>query len=470
MESVVRGLANLKGAERWDFDYHDPAYTSLVQNLDSRYPTVRFGDIITLMTDMGAFSLYKTEYFVDEGIPFLRVQNVQEYGVDLTKDTKYISHEYHEQLEKSQLQPDDLLLTTKAVIGVAAVVDEGLGECNMSQNLVRIRLADGINPSYLAVFLNSRLGRTQTETASTGPNQKYLNFGRIRDLIITLPPRPIQDQIAAIMQEAYATRQAMLAEAEALREGVDEYVLSELGIEWNVIPDVRRFVVSSKELLGGRFDAGHQSPQAEQALELLKESGHTVVELGDIIEVIHYGASIKNKYFDEGIPFIRIGNLKPNELDISDIVFLSESVRKQIGKAFVEAGDLLMSRSGSVGIVACVPPDADGFAFGSYQIKFRLKAETAKPEYIAYVLNSPLGIAQTQQQKTGAVQMNITIPGIKAIRVPIPDSSVQEHIVQAADNRRLRAAELQCEAEAVITRAKVKVEGMILEEDEDGVE
>jgi hypothetical protein len=31
-----------------------------------------------------------------------------------------------------------------------------------------------------------------------------------------------------------------------------------------------------------------------------------------------------------------------------------------------------MSRSGSVGIVACVPPDADGFAFGSYQIKFRL--------------------------------------------------------------------------------------------------
>jgi restriction endonuclease S subunit len=99
-----------------------------------------------------------------------------------------------------------------------------------------------------------------------------------------------------------------------------------------------------------------------------------------------------------------------------------------------------------------------------------LKAGAADPKYIAYVLNSPLGMVQTQQQKTGAVQMNITIPGIKAIRVPIPDAGVQEHIVEAADNMRLKAAELQHEAEAVVTRAKVKVERMILEEDSDGVE
>ena len=151
MQAVVRRLTHFKAAERWDFGFHDPAYTALVQSLDSRYPTVRFGDIITLMTDMGAFSLYKTEYFVDKGIPFLRVQNVQEYGVDLIRDTKYISREYHEQLEKSQLQPDDLLLTTKAVIGVAAVVDiiRGLGRLDCA-HAVRVDRAGGAVRSFVA--------------------------------------------------------------------------------------------------------------------------------------------------------------------------------------------------------------------------------------------------------------------------------------------------------------------------------
>jgi hypothetical protein len=65
----------------------------------------------------------------------LRVQNIQEHGIDLTKDTKYITREYHEQLTKSQLKPGDLLLTTKAIIGVATVVNEGIGDCNISQNL-----------------------------------------------------------------------------------------------------------------------------------------------------------------------------------------------------------------------------------------------------------------------------------------------------------------------------------------------
>jgi len=50
-----------RSAQRWDFGYHDPAYLEVVQSLGRSYRTVRFSDIITLLTDMGAFSLYKTE-------------------------------------------------------------------------------------------------------------------------------------------------------------------------------------------------------------------------------------------------------------------------------------------------------------------------------------------------------------------------------------------------------------------------
>ena len=104
--SITRNIREVRKIERWDWGVHDPYYISLMGSLDRLYPTFYLGDILTLLTDMGAFSLYKTEFFVDgtDGIPFLRVQNIQEYGVDLSKDTKYISKAYHEELKKSQLQ------------------------------------------------------------------------------------------------------------------------------------------------------------------------------------------------------------------------------------------------------------------------------------------------------------------------------------------------------------------------------
>jgi type I restriction enzyme S subunit len=93
----------------------------------------------------------------------------------------------------------------------------------------------GKQAEYISTCLQTQLLKKQIAAHSKQGNQVNFSTEEVRDLRLPLPPRPVQDQIAAIMQEAYATRQAMLAEAEALREGVDEYVLSELGIKWDVM-------------------------------------------------------------------------------------------------------------------------------------------------------------------------------------------------------------------------------------------
>jgi restriction endonuclease S subunit len=125
-----------------------------------------------------------------------------------------------------------------------------------------------------------------------------------------------------------------------------------------------------------------------------------------------------------------------------------------------------MSRSGSVGIVAVVPLEANGFAFGSFQIKFRLRKGLANPFFIAYFLNSAIGKAQVEQKKTGSIQMNITIEGIKALKVPLPAIEIQNEIVQEADKQRTQANFLRNEAENTLLTAKARVERMILGEEE----
>ena len=79
---------------------------------------------------------------------------------------------------------------------------------------------------------------------------------------------------------------------------------------------------------------------------------------------------------------MRILNLKNDGVDVGDVVYLSEEQRKEVGKSIVHEGDLLISRSGSVGIVVVVPKEAEGFAFGSFMIKFCLNEKINK-QYIS---------------------------------------------------------------------------------------
>jgi len=471
MQSVARRLADIKSAQRWDFDYHDPAYTKVVESLDRCYPTVRFGDIITLLTDMGAFSLYKTEFFVDDGVPFLRVQNVQEYGVDLTRDTKYISQEYHQQLKKSQLQPGDLLLTTKAVIGVATVVQDDLGECNMSQNLVRIHVTDGVNPHYLAAFLNSRLGRVQTVTAATGPNQQYLNFERIRNLKITLPPHPIQDRIAQVMQNAYVERRKKLAQAEKEIIQSEQILADRLEIRQLDKHFDRAFLVKVKDIIT-RMDVHHHLPQFTEKLRALKSIKYPLVKIDNIAEGIFNGATPRTNseaYIEqpeEGIPFIRVTDITDFSVHIASALRIRIDIHEgMLKRSQVRPGDVLLSMAGTIGVAAVVPNGIREANINQAIAAIRPKPDVI-PGYLEVFLNSWMGKFQTTRLSRPVVQANINLSEIREILIPIPPEDLQHEVVTEIQSHRKKAQCLRAEAEAVVAEAKAYVERVILGQEE----
>lgn len=466
MESQSLPLSYLRQQPRWDFRYFAPKYLKTQRSLESgKYPLEFLGDHVRQIVNFGAYSLCNLLVWVDKGVPYLRVTDLEEDSVSW-ETVPHIPSKIHEQLPKSKVYSGDVLYSMAGTIGLAVVAPEGLGECNSNQAVAKIRLkSNGISPHYLATFFNSQFGRHQSERIANGQTVLNINIGEIGQLRIPHPPREVQDRIAGVMQAAYAARREKLAEAEKIEAKVNEYILQGLGVNWSDLQDPKRFTVLISELAGNRFDVRYRSPKAPSALNKLEKAGQHVVELRTLVETIHYGASVKNDYANEGIPFIRISNLRANELDTKDVMFFSEDKRELLGKAFVKAGDLLMSRSGSVGIVAVVPPTAEGFAFGSFQIKFRLKHNSANPYFIAYFLNSPLGNAQIEQQKTGSIQMNITIEGIKSLRVPLPDIEMQDSIVREANSLRTKAKRLRTEAEQGVVEAKARVERMILGEE-----
>jgi hypothetical protein len=122
-------------------------------------------DLITSIS--GGATPLGAEY-PDEGVPFLRVQNILPGYLNLN-DVVYISEAIHDgQLERSKLLPGDVVLTITGSYGNAAYVPPTLGEANINQHSVRMALRPDILPEYITAFLNCRFGRLQSDMKITG--------------------------------------------------------------------------------------------------------------------------------------------------------------------------------------------------------------------------------------------------------------------------------------------------------------
>ncbi len=122
----------------------------------------------------------------------------------------------------------------------------------------------------------------------------------------------------------------------------------------------------------------------------------------------------------------------------------------------------MISRSGTIGDVAVVPKEAEGFAFGSFMIRFQVDKKKADSHFISLVMNSKLIQGQIQRECIGALQGNITIPSIRSIKIPVPSLSIQKEVVKNYYDSKRRADELRKKAERIESEAKQKVEKMIL--------
>lgn len=136
----------------------------------------------------------------EDGIPFLRVQNITEKGI-LLDDAKFIKKEIHNgELKRSQLKANDLVFTITGRIGSVAVVPSNfIG--NINQHLVRIQLKDSIegleiDPTYVATFLNSSFGKLLTNRGITGGTRPALDYEYIKTIPIPIPDIKIQNVIA----------------------------------------------------------------------------------------------------------------------------------------------------------------------------------------------------------------------------------------------------------------------------------
>lgn len=140
------------------------------------------------------------EIYVDEGITFIRSQNVYDEGLYLD-DVKYIDDYTNKDMVGTQLKKGDVLFNiTGASIARCCIYDiDEPG--NVNQHVCIIRTKNTVDNRYLRYVLNSLVGKYQTASNQMGGNRESLTFEQIGMFVIPFPPLAEQTGIADYLDE-----------------------------------------------------------------------------------------------------------------------------------------------------------------------------------------------------------------------------------------------------------------------------
>jgi restriction endonuclease S subunit len=207
-------------------------------------------------------------------------------------------------------------------------------------------------------------------------------------------------------------------------------------------------IIKLSELEGAkRIDAEYYKPEY-----LWVKSLHNAVPLRKIINDIRYGLYVEPEYKETGINFIRALNLLCFWID-GEVLKIEENKVPDDYK--LNVGDCLIVRSGAnTGSVGFVFPIFQGSTFGSYTIK--ISFNKINPAYGTIFLASKYGLSQAVRLKTGSAQLNLNIPNILQIKVPVLSEDVQKEI----ENIVWQVYELQQFSQSIYSQA----ENFLLEE------
>lgn len=175
-----------------------------------------------------------------------------------------------------------------------------------------------------------------------------------------------------------------------------------------------------------RLEAGVYGTEGRQARQDLEQCKWDIVPLGDkLIEEAFYLGRFKRIYVEEknGVPFILPSQMtevypKPNK-------FISPTTNVDVQSTKVKRGQVLLTRSGTVGVVSYVSKTLENQSLSDDVIRINA---TEYPGYIYTYLKSRVGRLLVETNNYGAVIKHIEPEHLNAIPIPNPPSILKQEI------------------------------------------
>lgn len=156
--------------------------------------------------------------FVQEGVNFVKIENIQTDGSIDKTGMMCINQECNAAMKRSQLQVGDILFSIAGAIGRSAKVTESILPANINQALAIIRLKEdsSINNDYLYAVLQSGYIEEQYINLKRGVAQLNLSLKDVGNFMIPIPSVEEQEEFVSFYKQAECSKTELHSAIEAL--------------------------------------------------------------------------------------------------------------------------------------------------------------------------------------------------------------------------------------------------------------
>lgn len=175
----------------------------------------KLADVSVLITN-GNTPKGGSENYVDEGIIFLRSQNVWRNRIDLD-DVAYIDIDTHAAMKKSSVHDKDILITKtgrinteNSSLGRAALFHGTDNSANINGHIYLVRLDGTVIPEYVVAILTGEPYRRYIRKVCVGGiDKRQINLDQVEDFPIILPPIELQEQFVTFVTQTDKSKVAI---------------------------------------------------------------------------------------------------------------------------------------------------------------------------------------------------------------------------------------------------------------------
>ena len=144
----------------------------------------------------------------------------------------------------------------------------------------------------------------------------------------------------------------------------------------------------------------------------------------------------KHEHQPEGVPVFGIENIQAMKFVHGSKIHIAEQKARDLNGYRAIPGDILISRSGTVGEVCVVPENIGEARISTNLMKVSLIKIGMMPEFFAFLFNgSPFVLSQVSEQCKGSTRDFLNQDILKRLVFTLPPFQEQEQIIQEVDRR-----------------------------------
>ena len=434
---------------RFDAEFFQPNYLQIQRRLED----IGSRRLIDFQVNIKHPKEIKRNY-VDEGILFLRAQNVRPLSIDLTSNPVCISEEDAERLQDNTVHYKDILITRSgANAGQCAIYLEDRHAISSSHTF--IVQSGNLNPFFLAIFLNTKYGTALIEKGKYGSAQP-----EVAPYFLYQIPVPNWEHLQTEIEKTYLQSKNLTELSKTRYAEAQTFLLAEIGLaDWQPQHKLAFTTDYASMQRAERIDADYFQPKYDDIISAIKSypgGWNTLENLVTFKKCVEVGSG---KYLDAGIPFVRVSNLNPFE--ITGEKYISEELYADIEEHQPKQGEVLLSKDATPGIAYHLREQPEKMIPSSGVLRLENKTDEIGNEYLTLVLNSILTQEQINRDVGGSVILHWRPNQVARTVIPILHQEKQAEIQQKV----IESFNLRRHAKDLLEYAKRAVE-IAIEQDE----